>query len=488
MKRYPDLRAYLEALEALGDVRHVTREVSADLEAAAITRLSTERGAPAPLFQNVAGAPPGFRLLGAPAALSSVPGKPFARLALSLGLPAETTAAELVDHVARTRDVMPVPPRLMSREEAPCKQNILLGDEAALDRFPVPRVHQDDAGNYPNTWGVIVAKTPDGRWVNWSIARIMQIDGKHMTGQIHPPQHVGLIWEEWAKLGRPMPFALVQGGDPAIPVVGGMPLPSGVDEAGFIGALYGEPIDVVRCETSDLEVPATAEIVIEGHLSPGRDVLEGPFGEFNGYASAERSMQPVYTIEAITYRDDPIWPMVAEGRPVTESHMVIGTGQSAQLLAELRAAGLPVTTVWMPLQMAIHWAVITVPENWREVLPGLEPGEFAHRIADVADASRSGRKVSHVFVLDDDIDPANDRDLLWGLATRVHPVDRKEVRPGRIHPIMLCYTDEERHGKHGPLVVSHALQPAARQGRMPHSSFAQAYPAEIQARALELWS
>jgi 4-hydroxy-3-polyprenylbenzoate decarboxylase len=117
---------------------------------------------------------------------------------------------------------------------------------------------------------VIVARTPDGRWTNWSIARIMPVDGKHMTGLVSPPQQRGLIWQEWARLGKPMPYALVQGGDPAIPFVGGIPLAAGTDEAGYIGALYGEPVEVVKFEAVDLEVPASAEIVIEGHLSLGR--------------------------------------------------------------------------------------------------------------------------------------------------------------------------------------------------------------------------
>jgi UbiD family decarboxylase len=487
MKRYPDLRAFLDALDALGDLKYVTREVSADLEAAAITRLSYERQTPAPLFENVADVTPGFRLFGAPAGLSSIPGKPLARLALALGLPPETTAADLVEHLVRTRDLPPVPPKLVPAEEAPCKQNILLGDEATLDRFPTPMVHEGDGGKYLNTWGIIVAKTPDGRWTNWSIARIMHNDGKHMTGLIVPPQHIGLIWQEWAKLGKPMPYALVQGGDPAIPVVGGMPvLPDGADEAGYIGALYGEPIEVVRCETVDLVVPAGAEIVIEGHLSSAREALEGPFGEFAGYVVDETSQQPLYTVEAITYRDDPIWPIAAEGRPVDECHTVIGAGQSALLLAQLRAAGLPITTVWFTLRTSIHWAVITVPANWREALPGVDSDEFARRIGDVVDASRSGRKASHIFILDDDIDPADDNDLLWALATRIHPVDHREVRMGRVHPAMMCYSEEERHGI-GPVAISHALQPAPGQGRMVQSSFAQAYPAELRANVLAHW-
>lgn len=488
MTRYPDLRLYLDALDALGDLRHITRQVSADLEAAAVTRLSYERRAPAPLFENIAGAAPGFRLLGAPAALSSVPGKPLARMAMSLGLSAETTPAELVEHLVRTRERPPVAPKLVSAEEAACKQNILLGTDATLDRFPIPRMHWHDGGKYANTWGVIVAKTPDGRWTNWSIARIMLIDGKHMTGLVAPTQHIGKIWQEWAALGTPMPYALVQGGDPAIPYVGGIPLPDGTDEAGYVGALCGEPVEVVRCETVELDVPASAEIVIEGHLSVQRSALEGPFGEFAGYAVEETSMQPVYSVEAITYRDDPIWPIVAEGRPVDEFHTVTGTGQAAQVLADLRAAGLPITTVWLPMRMAAHWMAITVPENWRDILPGIDSAEFTHRIGATLNGSRSGRKVAQVFVLDNDIDPADDDDLAWALATRVHPTDRQEGWPGSVHPLLNCYTQEERHAMRGTIVVHDALQPAPGEGRLRHSSFAQAYPEQVRAKVLAHWA
>lgn len=485
--RFRDLRSYIDALEALGDLKRVKRTVSSDLEAAAISRLSCERQLPAPLFENVEGVAPGFRLFGAPAALSAAAGKPLARVALSVGLPAEATAAELVEHLARTRHAAPVPPRVVAREDAPCKQNVLLGDDATLDLFPVPRVHEFDGGRYANTWGIIVARTPDGRWTNWSIARIMLIDGKHMTGLVIPAQHIGMIWQEWVEIGRPMPYALVQGGDPAIPFVGGIPLEPGVDEAGYIGALYGDAVDVVRCETVDLEVPAGAEIVIEGHLSIGRDAREGPFGEFAGYASTETSMQPVYTVEAITHRDDPIWPLVAEGRPVDEFHTVTGVGQAAEVLAELRAAGLPVTTAWSPLRAASHWMVVTVPQDWRERLPGVDSAEFTHRIGEVLSASHSGRATAATFVLDDDIDPADDTDLLWALATRIHPLDRAEAWYGFVHPLLNCYTREERAAQSGPIVFHDGLLPAPGGSRLPHSSFVEAYPERIRRQVLDHW-
>src|ERR1700758_3918282 len=226
MARIKDLREYLSVLESLGDLEHVDRRVSAELEAAAITRLSTEQRRPAPLFDNVEGAAPGFRLLGAAGALSSDRRHPLARGALSLGMPHNVPAQELVERVAQAHQRPPIPPKLVLADSAPCKQNILLGEQASLDRFPIPLVHQDDGGRYVNTWGIIVARTPDGRWTNWSISRIMMIDGRHMTGLVLPQQHIGVIWAEWEKIGKPMPFAVVQGGDPGVPMIGGVPLPA----------------------------------------------------------------------------------------------------------------------------------------------------------------------------------------------------------------------------------------------------------------------
>ena len=139
MPRIRDLRDYLEVLESLGDVEHIDRLVSAELEAAAITRRSTEQGRPAPLFDNVEGAQPGFRLLGAPGALSSDRRYPLARVALSLGLSHDVTAQDLVEHLAAVHKKAPIPPKLISADSAPCKQNILLGDDATLDRFPIPQ-------------------------------------------------------------------------------------------------------------------------------------------------------------------------------------------------------------------------------------------------------------------------------------------------------------------------------------------------------------
>ena len=226
-----DLRDYLEVLESLGDVDHIDRVVSARNWRLPQSRVGRRRPVNQHTSDNVEGVEAGFRFYGAPGALSSDRRYPLARVALSLGLSHDVTAQDLVrERLAAVHKKAPISPKLISADSAPCKQNILLGDDATLDRFPIPQIHPDDGGRYPNTWGIIVAQTPDGRWTNWSISRIMMIDNRHMTGLFLPQQHIGMIWAEWEKIGKPMPFAVVQGGDPGVPMIGGMPIPEEVDE------------------------------------------------------------------------------------------------------------------------------------------------------------------------------------------------------------------------------------------------------------------
>ena len=193
MPYFDNLRDYLTALDALGDVMHIHREVDGDLEPGAITRRSYEIRSPAPLFENIRGVAPGFRILGAPAALCSRPDMPYARVALSLGLPAQSTGPAIVNALAATRRVPYIKPVRVEAEHALSQQHVLRGEQATLDRFPIPFAHDHDGGRYANTWGTLIVKTPDGRWVNWSIARVMKVDGKRMVGLMVPSQHIGQI-------------------------------------------------------------------------------------------------------------------------------------------------------------------------------------------------------------------------------------------------------------------------------------------------------
>lgn len=485
MKRIKNLRDYIFQLNDLGDIVEISREVDAYLEMAAITRRSYDLCSPAPIFNNIKGKLPGLRAMGAPASLSSLPEYPAARVALSVGLDHTATWTDIVKSLAQSKHNDPVPPILV--DTAPCKQNILHGKEADLDKFPIPFLHQEDGGEYSNTWGTIVARTPDGKWTNWSIARIQKLDGKHMTGLILMPQHIAMVWEEWRKIGKPMPYALVQGCEPALPIVSSMPLGDWVDEADYLGGHFGEAIEVVRCETIDLEVPASSELVIEGHISTEERAKEGPFGEYAGYAVKGTSMQPIYTVECITYRDEAIWPFIPEGRPVDEFHTAVGVAMCAEILDSLNQAGLPVTMAWSPLETAVHWLIITVPNNWRERLPNVSSEEFTKRIGEKIWNTKYGPNCPMIYVMDDDIDPTNYKDVLWGMATRVHPTRHRVESFGEILPLLNCYDTDECHDHHAIRVAHDCLQPALGDGRLNHSSFAGAYPEELQKKVIANW-
>ncbi|MFI1768395.1 UbiD family decarboxylase [Streptomyces sp. NPDC020800] len=482
------LRDYVDALRKLGDLREFDEEVDPDLEVGAVVRHGVENRLPAQLFNHLRGHGPGRRILGAPAALSSLPEAPWARVALSLGLDPNTRPLDLVEEIATALDTEPVPPVTVA--DGACQENVLLGEDASLDAFPVPLVHAGDGGRYVNTWGSMVVRTPDGSWTNWAVTRVMAADGRRMAVMINPPQDIGKIYAQWQQRGEPMPAALVQGGDPAIPFAGGMALPSGCDEAGFLGAWFGEPLRVVRCRTVDLEVPADAEIVVEGTVSLEETVPEGPMGEFYGYISGQPRPRPVFRISAITHRDDPILPVVSAGKPVEEVHTVVGPTHSAEVLRNLRRAGLPVSAVWLLPEACCTVAAVTVPRRWRRWGGGIHTTTrmLTRAIASVVLRPKVGFWVTRVLVLDDDIDPTDLRDLSWAAATRCHPVAGQLLFEDQLFtPLHINYTREEFRTLSGSKTAHDCLLPPEEERRPVSTAFAQNFPDHVRERALALW-
>ena len=484
-KHLKSLREYLDALTELGDVRRVDAELDTNLEIGAVIRRAVETNAPAPLFTAIKGYP-GHRILGAPGALSSLPHARWARAALSLGLEPDTHPLDLVAELAAARTARPIPP--VTVDDAPCQQNVLLGTDATLDALPVPMLHDGDGGPYINTWGTIVARTPDGSWTNWSISRIMKLDGHRMTGLIMPLQDIGKIYRMWRERGEPMPFALAQGCEPAVPYICGMGLPSGVHEAGFLGAYFGEALETVRCRTVDLEVPASAEIVIEGHVGVDDTALEGPMGEYLGYLAGSPQPRPVYHISAITHRDQPILPVVSAGKPVDEDHTVVGLTYAAEVLHRLRAQGLPVTNAWLLPESSVNLLAVTVPRDWPKRSLATTTRMLTRMIAEAAMQPKVSFWVTRVMVFDDDIDPTDLRDVLWGYTTRSHPTRGQVLMEDqRVTPLHLFYSEEERGGAGGPKMAYDCLLDPDPAKRLRSTAFLENFPPEVRRRALAVW-
>jgi UbiD family decarboxylase len=314
-----EFRTFVEALKKDGDLVEVDDEVDPHLEVGAIIRKVCETNDKAPLFNNLKGNVDGFwRILGAPASLRAESEQTYGRIARHLGLPTTASMKDVVDKVLSAKKREPIPPRVVAT--GPCKEHVLSPDQFDLDKLPAPLLHQSDGGKYVQTYGMHIVQSPDGKWTNWSIARAMVKDRNHLVGLVIEPQHIWQIHQLWKNKGKDVPWALCFGVPPAAIMASSMPLPDGVSEAGYVGAMTGTAINVVKCETNDLYVPATSEIVFEGTLSITETAPEGPFGEMHGYVFPGDSHPcPVYTVNKITHRTDAILPVSKCGRITDET-------------------------------------------------------------------------------------------------------------------------------------------------------------------------
>ena len=485
MRHLKSLRGYVEALRAMGELQVIDTEVDWNLEVGAIIRRVYELGAPAPLFNRIKGIDAGFRVLGAPAGMSRRNG--LARIAVSLGWPVNVTGCQLVQGLADAHGQPPIPPRRVP--DGPCKEHRYLGAEVDLERLPAPLIHEGDGGRYLNTWGTMIVQTPEGTWTNWSITRIMLAGKNTLTGLVLPRQHLGMIFARWKALGRPMPFALAIGTAPAIPFVSAMPLADEVNEADFIGAYLGEPLEVVDCETVPLQVPATSEIVVEGMVSIDETVCEGPIGEYTGYLNpGVGAAQPLFRVTALTHRDQPILPVVASGEPIEENHTFWSLAISAQVLWELRSSGFPVSRCFSPFHSAAHWLVVTVPTSYR----GQAVAErLVKQLAEVVFRSRAGSLIPKIILLGDDIDPANLEEVVWAFTTRSHPERGQFLFPDQeVLPLLAFLSRPEREARRSTKVIYHGLPlDDVPDEQLPRrSSFHHSTPPEIQQKVLRDWA
>jgi 4-hydroxy-3-polyprenylbenzoate decarboxylase len=478
------LRAFVAALEDEGELVTVEREVDWNLELGAVARRCYETGAPAPLFTAVKGARPDFRALSAPMGVSRRPGRALARIALALGLDAGAGSREIVEALVAARNRPALDPVLV--DSGPCQQHVVEGDELDLTTLPIPLLHAGDGGRYLNTLGMVVTRTPDRRWTSWAIARIMLLDARRASYAVMPFQHTGRIFKQWRELGQDMPVALALGVPPAALYAAGMPLPQDMDEGGYAGALMGAPIDVVRCRSLDLEVPAESEIVLEGHVSLTEHGMEGPYGDYSGYVSPQNPAPvSVYRIDTMTHRDDPIYPFSCSGEPADETHTVWGLASAAEVVQALRERGIPVVTGWMPFEAANGWMVVTLPDDWRRLAP--DAHELCRTIGDIVYSHKARITINTVIVCEDDVDPADIRELVWAID------GRRNLRLEFADKLGFAFSPYVRPDfgdfPRGWLATGEvwSLLPPEGVERPPRARFADNYPAEIRERVLRHW-
>lgn len=415
-------RDFIAALKNNNDLVEIDQEIDTHLELGAITRKCYEDKLAAPLFTNLKGGD-FFKVLGCPAGLTKNTSNDHSRVALHLNLPSETSMSDIIHYLADCKKKELIKPCEVPVSEAPCKENHVSGDQIDLESMPVPLFHPGDGGKFIQTYGMWCLKTPDGSWTNWSIARGMVKNKNQITGLVINPQHIRQVADKWAAVGKgdAIPFCLCFGVPPAAILVSSMPIPDGATESEFIGALMGEALPVIKAETNDLLVPATSEIVMEGTLNMNDLTPEGPFGEMHGYCFDGQSHPcPTYTVNHMSYRNDPIMPVSNPGLCTDETHTFIGGLVSAEILSILQDADLPVLDVFTPYEGQALWLAIRVDLKKLQALK-TNKKDFSKRIGDLLFYGKPASIIHEIIIVGDDIDIFDFRSFIWAYVTRHTP-------------------------------------------------------------------
>jgi UbiD family decarboxylase len=414
-----DLRSWLEEVEKHGELKKISG-VSWDLEMSGLYEIvAKELKGPKPVFQfeDIPGCPKGFRtvfgLFGSPR-----------RVAKTLGLPeGETDRMTLLKNwYGKTKEIKPIPPKFV--KVCDFMDHVEVGEKVDLLKFPTPHFHELDGGRYFGTCHAVIEKDPDSGFVNLGTYRIMLVDRNRLALHVLAGQHGGIIMNKgYLARGKKMPVVIALGLDPALWYTAFTRLSWGESEYDYAGGIKGEPVEVIKGEVTGLPIPAHAEIVVEGEISPGMTVDEGPFGEWHGYygnLGLSPVAEPVIDVKALYYRHDPIMTCQLPARPSLDtSTLPIALSNSSAIWRRLEANGLPgIKGVWCYSEVAGDGLFIVVsieqmyPGHSREV--GLAASQFPHQ----------GR---YTIVVEEDIDPSDIEQVIWAMTTRGQPHEAVQV-------------------------------------------------------------
>ena len=399
---FKDLREWIDKLEVEGELKRIKANVDWDQEIGGILRKLHAEGGPALLFENIRGYENAHCKKLFAAGLSSKK-----RMALLLGLPKESSYSEMVQ-LLRQRFNERIEPIVM--RTGPVKQNIMMDDGVDLFQFPVPRWHPLDGGRYISTFNGVVTRDPDSGESNVGLYRGMIISRNKIGVLLVPSQHWGIHYEKYQRLGKSMPVAIVIGTDDLLPFVASNPLL--LPEYDVIGAIRKEPLELVSCETVNLEVPAHAEMVIEGTIShdPRTYELEGPFGEFSGFYG-EAAKRPVIKVKCVTYRDDPIFRGSLEGIGTGAVNETVVTGFvafSALMWNILDSQGIPGVIDLVPAP----WAIFKIHKTYQ--------GQARHLAAAIWGSRFTIYEPKIIVVVEEDVDIRNLREVQRAINYKVN--------------------------------------------------------------------
>ncbi|TXL13844.1 3-octaprenyl-4-hydroxybenzoate decarboxylase [Methylococcaceae bacterium HT4] len=419
--KYKDLRDFIAQLEKKGELKRITQEVDPVLEMTEISDRTLKQGGPALLFEN----PKGFNI----PVLANLFGTPD-RVAMGMG---ETSVTALrgvgellsqlkepeppkgmkdaMDKIPVFNNVLNMAPKLV--KNPPCQELIRIGDEIDLGEYPIQTCWPDDAGPLI-TWPLVITKGPYKERQNLGIYRLQVIAKNKVIMRWLAHRGGALDFREWQEThpGEPFPISVALGADPATILAAVTPVPDTLSEYAFAGLLRGSKTEVAKSLTNDLQVPASAEIVLEGFIYPGEMAPEGPFGDHTGYYN-EVDEFPVFTIERITQRQAPIYHSTYTGKPPDEP-AVLGVALNEVFVPILQKQFPEITDFYLPPEgCSYRMAVISMKKQYAGHAKRVMLGTWSYL--------RQFMYTKFVIVVDDDIDVHNWQEVIWAITTRMDP-------------------------------------------------------------------
>ena len=420
--KYHDLRDFIAQLEKIGELKRITQPVSPQLEMTEICDRVLKAGGPAILFENVTGhsMPVLANLFGTPRRVALGMGEDSVEALREVGkLLAFLKEPEPPKGLKDAWDKLPVFKQVLNMapkelRSAPCQDIVWEGDDVDLSRLPIQTCWPGDAAPLI-TWGLTVTRGPHKKRQNLGIYR-QQVIGRNkviMRWLAHRGGALDFREFQRANPGQPYPVAVALGADPATILGAVTPVPDSLSEYQFAGLLRGAKTEVVKCIGNDLQVPASAEIVLEGVIHPGEMAPEGPFGDHTGYYNEVDSF-PVFTIERITMRRDPIYHSTYTGKPPDEP-AVLGVALNEVFVPLLQKQFSEIADFYLPPEgCSYRLAIVSIKKSY--------PGHAKRVMFGVWSYLRQFMYTKFIVVVDDDINIRDWKEVIWAITTRMDPV------------------------------------------------------------------
>lgn len=420
--KYSDLRDFIDQLESIGELKRITVEVDPYLEITEICDRTLKQQGPALLFENVknSSVPILANLFGTPKRVAMGMGEDSTEALREVGkLLAFLKEPDPPKGLKDAWDKMPVFKQVLNMapkeiKKAPCQEIVFEKEEVDLNLIPIQTCWPGDVAPLI-TWGLVVTKGPEKERQNLGIYR-QQVIAKNKVIMRWLAQRGGALdFKEWQAKhpGEPFPIAVALGADPATILGAVTPVPDALSEYGFAGLLRGSKTEVVKCALSELQVPASAEYILEGFIYPDEFAEEGPYGDHTGYYN-ETEMFPVFTIERISHRKNPIYHSTYTGRPPDEP-AILGVALNEVFIPILQKQFPEIIDFYLPPEgCSYRVAVVSMKKQY--------PGHAKRVMMGVWSYLRQFMYTKFVIVVDDDINVRDWQDVIWAMSTRVDPV------------------------------------------------------------------